>query len=285
VQRGKTRSGSSGWKWGKLMSKSWYSRVWRLRGAFGLFVASVTLTACQHLGPWALEQGRGRYNEKIHLTSRDQLFANIIRVYYQENPLFMDVSEVDAAELIQGTVSGGTTGLGGLSGLANEGPVIDFPNGTGAVRSKTVSGHAGAVAGSFGYQESPTIRYFPLSGQALVAQIVTPLSVTSLANLISSDWPFISTLDLALDRITPNYQDYYAALNAIVSLDDYGALVVAATKSDATKPETFKPQRIDGTNFTIQTTASEQQATDSLTLYLQPNHRTYLRLMLTLRTV
>src|SRR5271165_3325463 len=149
------------------MSKSGDSGVWHLRRAFGLFVVSVGLTACQHLGPWALEQGRERYNEKIHMTSRDQLFANIIRVAYSENPLFMDVSEVDAAELIQGTASGGATGLGGLSGLANEGPTVQFGNGSGSIRSKTVSGNAGSVSGSFEYQESPTIRYFPLSGQAL----------------------------------------------------------------------------------------------------------------------
>lgn len=91
------------------------SRVWRLRRLHGVFAASIVLTACQHLGPWALEEGRERYNEKIHVTSRDQLFANIIRVAYSENPLFMDVSEVDAAELIQGMVSGGYSGIGTLS--------------------------------------------------------------------------------------------------------------------------------------------------------------------------
>jgi hypothetical protein len=257
---------------GKLMSKSGYSRVWCLR-AFGLFVASIVLTACQHLGPWALEQGRTRYNEKIHLTSRDQLFANIIRVYYQENPLFMDVSEVDAAELIQGTVSGGATGIGGLSGLANDGQAVIFPNGSGLLRTEKVPSPAGAVAGSFGYQESPTIRYFPLSGQALVAQILTPISVTSIANLATSDWPFLPLLDFTLDRATPNFSDIYAAINAIVSLnDDYAALVLAATKSDATRPEAPAPQRVDGTNITVQSAPPAQQATDSLTLYLQPDH-------------
>jgi hypothetical protein len=266
-------AGRSTGEMGGSMSRVGNSRVWRLRSAFGLFVTSIALTACQHLGPWALGEGRDRYNEKIHVTSREQLFGNIIRVAYSENPLFMDVSEVDAAEFIQGTVSGGFTGLGTVSALLGAGPDIPTSATAGSLSSRVVTNRAGAAGGSFEYQESPTIRYLPLSGQALVAQIATPISVTSIANLISSDWPFISTLDLVFDRITPNWNDYYSALNAIASLYmDYNALVVAPTKSDATKPETPKPQRIDGTNFTIQTTAPVQQGTDSLTLYLQPDH-------------
>jgi hypothetical protein len=254
------------------MCRSNNSRVWRLRCLHGVFAASMFLTACQRLGPWAIEEGRERYNEKIHITSRDQLFANIMRVYYDENPLFMDVSEVDAAELIQGVASGGVAGIGGLSALQGAGQLEPTSGTAGMLKSSVVSTRAGAASGSFEYQESPTIRYFPLSGQALVAQIVTPISVTSLANLYPSDWPFLSLLDLAIDRATPNYIDTFAAINAIVSLEYYGALVVTATKSDATRPETPKPQRIDGTNFTIQTTPPSEQAVDSLTLYLQPDH-------------
>src|SRR5271169_2800988 len=193
------------------MCRSSNSRVRPLRRLHGVFAACMFLTACQHLGPWALEQGRERY-EKIHITSRDQLLANIIRVAYSENPLFMDVSEVDAAELIQGTVSAGETGLGGHSGLTGTGAAVIFPNNSGAIAGSEISSHAGAVSGSVEYQESPTIRYFPLSGQALVAQISTPITVTSLANLYTSEWPFLSILDFALSSATPNYVNSFAAI-------------------------------------------------------------------------
>lgn len=148
---------------------------------------------------------------------------------HSENPLFMDVSEVDAAELIQGVASGGLTGIGGLSALQSAGQVVTTGGSAsspmGAIKSSVASSRTGAAAGSFEYQESPTIRYFPLSGQALVAQIATPISVTSIANLFSSDWPFLPMLDFALDRAAPNFTDLYAAINALALLEYYRVLV------------------------------------------------------------
>lgn len=256
------------------MRKSANSTVQLLRRLYGAFAASIALTACQHLGPWALEEGRERYNEKIHLTSRDQLFANIVRVAYSEPPLFMDVSEVDATEFIQGAVSGGLTGLGTLLAEQGAGPAVPTSATAGALSSKVVTNRAGAVGGSIQYQETPTIRYFPLSGQPLVAQISTPINVVSIANLATSDWPLLSVIDFATDRATPRYTDNFAAINAVAALDDYGALVIAAGKSDATRPAEPKPQVVSGTGnyLTIQTAPPSAQATDALILYLQPDH-------------
>jgi len=82
------------------MCKTCHSPVRLFRRLLAVFAASAVLTACQHLGPWAIEEGRERYNEKIHMTSRDQLFANMIRVANNESPLFMDVS-ADSDEVAQ----------------------------------------------------------------------------------------------------------------------------------------------------------------------------------------
>jgi hypothetical protein len=230
------------------------------------------LTGCQQLRPLALEQGRERYNEKIHNTSRDQLFANIVRVANSEPPLFMDVSEVDAAEAIQNTLTGGVGGIGTLLGLQGAGPSVPTSPTAGSLSTRVVPNQAGSIGGSFQYQESPTIRYLPLSGQPLIQQISTPISVVALVNLLNSDWPHLPILDFALDKLAPQPEDYYAALDAIVGLLDYSALAVTAEKSDATKRDAAKQEIASGTNITIQTSSQDDQSPDALALYLRPYH-------------
>jgi hypothetical protein len=177
-------------------------------GAFGCLVAGLVLVA-QRFGPDALEQGRQRYNDTIHETSRQQVFANIIRVAYNEAPLFMDVTEVDAAELIQGTLSGGESGIGGLSALQGTGPAVPTSTSAGALLTRVVGTRVGSAAGTVGYQESPTIRYQPLSGNALIQQISTPITPTSIANLFKSEWDFLPVFDFAVNSTTPNVVDNF----------------------------------------------------------------------------
>jgi hypothetical protein len=181
-------------------------------------VLACALSACQVVGPAALSHGRPDYNDVIQHTSAEQILQNIVRVWFDESTLFMDVSEVDAQLTFNSQLTGGEGGIGGKSGgRAN-----------GAVSGVSATGN---VSATLQYAEQPTIRYVPLQGQALIQQITTPIDVDSLAKLFDSDWPLIAVLDLAADRLAPRYEDSYSALNAIADLDQYGALVLAAGKS------------------------------------------------------
>jgi hypothetical protein len=269
-----------------LLAVSVGGRRARISGPFCVvFLLTMILTGCQQLGPLALEQGRERYNEKIQNTSRDQLFANIIRVANSEPPLFMDVSEVDAAEAIQNTVTGGVGGIGTLLGLQGAGPSVPTSPTAGSLSTRVVPNQAGSVGGSFQYQESPTIRYLPLSGQPLIQQISTPISVVALVNLINSDWPHLPILDFALDKLAPEPEDYYATLDAIVGLLDYSALAVTAEKSDATKRDAAKQEIASGTNITIQTSSQDDQSPDALALYLRPYHPSQVKENITITSI
>jgi hypothetical protein len=169
---------------------------------------------CKSFGPDAVWEERPSYNEAIHETAKEQTFLNIIRVRHHDTTFFMDVSEVDASLQIQGQ---GTTGL-------------SFPQALG-MGGGYYAGHDYTIGGSLQFQESPTIRFQPLTGAALIAQVASPITVDSLASLYDSDWPIGPLLDLATDRIAPRLEDNYPALNAIMELDSYGALVLAAIKS------------------------------------------------------
>jgi hypothetical protein len=220
------------------------------------------LTGCQILGPVSISQGRISYNRVIEETSKEQVFLNVVRVYKHAPTLFMDVSEVDAQVLIQGTATGGRANIGAHAGTSGG----------------SLAGSTESVLGSFEYQEAPTIRYFPLAGQPLVQQIATPITVDSLSNLSDSNWPLASILTFAANNLTLGYEDYFSALNAIIELDEYGALVLAARRSDWTNRAdgggSKPPERKSGPTSRADTSSSNPPAgpNDALVLYLEPEH-------------
>ena len=55
----------------------------------------------------------------------------------------------------------------------------------------------------------------------------------SLVNLYNSDWPLAAILDLSVNRVTGGYEDYDAAIDAMIDLDAYGALILAATSNNS----------------------------------------------------
>jgi hypothetical protein len=181
-------------------------------------IAAITLSSCSVVGPSSIDHGRTSYNEVIEDTSRQQALLNVVRVRNGESPLFMDVTEVDAATSAGGSISGGASGIGSTANFKS-------------TSAGTIQGPVESVTGSVSYQEAPTVRYFPLSGQALIAQVSTPLAPEALVNLYNSDWALAAILDLSVNRLTIGYEDYDAAVDAMIDLDAYGALILAATSS------------------------------------------------------
>jgi hypothetical protein len=166
-----------------------------------VFAGILTATSgCQFVGPSSIQAGRLNYNEVIQRTSKEQTFTNIVRVYNREPTSFVEVNQISATVQFQGVAMGGVTNIG-----------LTQP---------------GSANLSLQYQESPTIQYQPLSGAALIAQLGTPITIESLGNLFNSDWHLASILTLAVDRITPGFSDYYAAVNALIALDSVGAITL-----------------------------------------------------------
>jgi hypothetical protein len=221
----------------------------------------IVLGGCQMVGPIAIDQGRDRYNHIIQSTAKEQTLSNILRVHYHEPTAFMDVTEVDATSTFSGNVSGGVTGIGARAGTSGG----------------TLAGQVGAVAGGVTYSESPLIRYQPLLGQSLVAQLATPVSPDVLAALYDSNWGAAPLLDFAASFLTLDYDNLYAALNVIAELDNDNVLEFVAEKSDVTKAKdaTSGPLKVNPNgNVTLQVTnkAAGAGGTDALVIYYLPDH-------------
>jgi hypothetical protein len=189
--------------------------------------------------------GRLNYNEVIQQTSKTQTFANIIRVRNHEPTAFVDVTQINAAVLAQANLTGVLTSVG------------THPQNSG-------SGTLGLE-----YQEAPLITYQPLSGPALVSQISTPLTIDSLTNLFDSDWPIASLLTMGSDRLTPGYEDHYAAINAIIALDNFGAITMSAGVTEPNASNQITPASAPSNPATqgSKPTASGQEPVLIITLH------------------
>ena len=178
--------------------------------------AIVLLGACQSVGPIAIDAGRDRYNSIIQSTSKQQAFANIVRVHYNEPTSFMEVTEVDATQTLSTTLGGGVTGIGSKPGA--------FAT-------------LGSISPGVTYSEAPLIRYVPLIGQGLVEQTVAPINTDALASLYDSGWSVMPLLDLATAFLTLDRDELGAAINLIAELDYNERLALTSIKSDWTAPK------------------------------------------------
>lgn len=218
----------------------------RAGATLGFVGPAILLSACSTVGVTSIDHGRTPYNVVIQDTAKEQTLLNIVRVSRSESPLFLDVTEVDQVNTVSGSISGGPSGIGATANRSS-------------ASAGTLAGLVGAVTGAASYQEAPTVRYIPLAGQPLIAQVSTPINPEALANLFTSDWPPVAILDLGVDRITPGWADYDVAVNAIAELDAYGAIIVTATPSED------KDKAVHFRGLTFQ--ASQPPVKDSLTIY------------------
>lgn len=194
------------------------------------------------------------YNDVILATTQAQLLRNVVRVKNNKPPLFMDVAEVDAALSFSGGLSATLSGLG----IGKKGG----PFRQGSLTSETIEL-------SVGYAENPTIRYFPLSGQALVHQLATPISVDALPQMFDSDLPLGTILDFTVDRLTPIYSDFGPALNLLSELDYHNAITMSAGAVRADTDTRTQTMTLRNGSIVVQTTPPASPGHTALQFYVQ----------------
>jgi hypothetical protein len=219
-------------------------RCWFLpqrAGALATTLAAVaTVGGCATLGPPTLHEARTNYNEAVADTQLKQVLMNIVRVHNNEDPLFMEVSQINDVSSLSMNPSGAITGFW------------------------SKAGPAASLNGAATYTQNPTIQLAPLQGQQLIQQISTPITTDTMASLYNSNWPILNILDFAAQRVTPGIEDQSAALNRITALQDLQSVDFASTISDLNNKAT-PPTKAASTS---QSGGSEQvKLADALSLY------------------
>jgi hypothetical protein len=144
---------------------------------FSCGVALLT-TGCLHpkVGPQSLPRDRALYSVSLSDSWKEQTLLNIIKVRYADPPVFVDIGNiVSSYTLAQNASVGGSI----------------VPNGT----SQAVLG------GSLTFSNSPTITYTPLTGNAYIKGLITPLPATMVFAGIQNGLPADSTLLSSISSI------------------------------------------------------------------------------------
>lgn len=119
------------------------------------------LTGCTVVGPASVHSGRLAYNEAIIETDNQQMLLVVIRNRYGERSNLLAVASVTANVRV-------------ATNASIEAGVGDSSN---------YSGNLVPFSAGFVYEENPTISYTPVGGEQYARQMLSPVSVISLAQL------------------------------------------------------------------------------------------------------
>ncbi|MBL9044763.1 MAG: hypothetical protein JNM83_24340 [Myxococcales bacterium] len=176
--------------------------AWLLSGA-----ALLLGSGCVQLGSATLGVTQRDFNEAIVRAHNEQLLLNLVRLHYRDNPYFLEVGGITSQQSL-----GASAGLG-----------TDFTVSTDPLRT--------LVRPSLGmsYSQTPTIVLSPLSGEAFVRKLISPLSLEALLHLTRSGWSIARVLTLILDRVgglrnapsaagpTPTHAPHFAEFAQLVA--------------------------------------------------------------------
>lgn len=140
----------------------------------GLVGLLVVFTGCASIGPGTIDRDHFDYGASISNSMSEQLLMNMVRLRYDEPPMFLTVSSV----ISQYQREVGLSLLGGY--------------GTSLAGGNSVGGGANAS-----WADRPTITYTPISGREFAQNLLTPLTLRALFGLLQAGW----TPDLVL-RLT-----------------------------------------------------------------------------------
>jgi len=117
------------------------------------------------------------YTAAIGDSWKQQTLLNIVKLRYMDQPVFLDVASVVAGYSLQTGVS-----VGGV-----------FPSGGGA--------DVGSVGGQAIYTERPTITYVPLTGEAFLRGLITPIDPKNIFFMLQSGYAADFVLGLTVESL------------------------------------------------------------------------------------
>jgi hypothetical protein len=142
---------------------------------FGLFVI---LSAC-HLPSSSVMEGpggRNAYNIEVQKTNSEEMLLNLVRLRYYDSPMFLQVSSVTSSFTFKNSASA----LISLPGFNQTNPTV--------------------LGGETLWQNQPTIQYQPLQGQEFANQLMQPLDVTTIQQVIYAGWDIYRVFRLAIQN-------------------------------------------------------------------------------------
>ncbi|MBP9842228.1 MAG: hypothetical protein KBC64_07410 [Simkaniaceae bacterium] len=160
---------------------------------FWFVLFSTSLVGCATVSPRTSIQGMGgrnAYNIAIQQSTSEQMLLNIVRMRYADTPFFLDVNTITTQYTFK----------------------------TGAGTSFKIPGFNEKNPASFGFdyswQNQPTIQYAPLEGQDFAAQLMEPIDLRILQQLIFTGWDISRLFKLTLQSFDDHSNAFRAATSS-----------------------------------------------------------------------
>ena len=134
---------------------------------------------CGMLGPASLKEGRNRYNQVVAYTGSEQMLINLVKLRYRDSPTFLQISSI-STNMQWGASASAQVPIGDT--IYSAGNLVPFGAG-------------------INYAENPTITYTPLTGEAFVRQMLTPIPLQTLILLFQAGWPIETVFRLVVQEI------------------------------------------------------------------------------------
>lgn len=152
-------------------------------GVLGLFFCSCSVSPKVALGGMG---GRSSYNSTLQTTTSEQMLLNLVRLRFCESPYFLDVNGITT----QFTYSTKAKPTFFIPGFNKSNPF--------------------ELGGEFFWQNQPTIQYAPLEGQAFATQLLKPIDISIIQELILGGWDIDRVFKLTIQ----NFNNIHNAPNA-----------------------------------------------------------------------
>jgi hypothetical protein len=118
---------------------------------------------------------RPDYNEQIVRSADAELLLNVVRLRYNESPLFLELGSVVAQYGYDASLNAGGTFGGGTD--------------------------SGTVGTALAYSEKPTVTYTPLAGEQFATRMLTPIPLESIMLFAQSGWSAERLLLVAVQQV------------------------------------------------------------------------------------
>lgn len=143
-----------------------------------LLIFSFLFTGCGVMGPASMKKQRNRYNQVVAYTGSEQMLMNLVKLKYRDNPTFLQVSSI-STNLQWGSNAG-----------------VNVPVGNNIYSA----GNLVPLSAGINYAENPTITYTPLTGEAFVRQMLSPIPIETLILLFQAGWPIDTVFRLVVQE-------------------------------------------------------------------------------------
>jgi hypothetical protein len=131
-----------------------------------LILLTLLLAGCHFPSKIVLEGsgGRNAYNIEVQKTNLEEMLLNLVRLRYYDSPFFLDVSSITSQFTLKNLASASIH----LPGFDKTNPM--------------------SLGGETQWQNQPTIQYAPLQGQEFAHQLMQPIDINIIQQIIYSGW-------------------------------------------------------------------------------------------------